>query len=292
MTQRTARGERFQRTVWIGLLVLSAVTVLNWGNVLPVLRGLASQLYVYGGNLYALVGQPLNAWRLALGTNPFAPLVLGLMGATAPCQLSTGAVSLAYVAQDRRAGGALARALAYTAARVLFYGVVGGAVVVLLGGAGGAVQAPGEFFTAVRRALGPLTLLAGLATLGAFRVRFQVGDALGARVRTFGEARGGLVGAFALGLAFSLAFCPTLFLLFFGLALPLAAQSPLGLIFPALFALGMSLPLLLLAALVPGGEERRGALRALRGWHRVATPVAGAVFVLVGVYDVFVYWLL
>jgi cytochrome c biogenesis protein CcdA len=287
VTQRTARGERFQRTVCIVLLVLSAVTVLNWGNVLPVLRGLASQLYVYGGNLYALVGHPLNAMRLALGTNPFAPLLLGIMGATAPCQVSTGAVSLAYVARDRRDGGALQRALAYTAARVLFYGVVGGAVVVLLGGT---VQAPGEFFTGVRRVLGPLTLLAGLVTLGVIRLRFQVGDALGARVQNFGEARGGLVGAFALGLAFSLAFCPTLFLLFFGATLPLAAQSPLGLMFPALFALGMSLPILMLAALVPGGEPRRGAMRVLRGWHRFATPVAGTVFVLVGVYDVFVYW--
>ena len=284
-----ARAGRFQRTVWIGLLLLSAVTVLNWVSVLPVLRGLASQLYGFGGGFYGLVGQPLNEMRLALGTNPFAPLLLGIMGATAPCQLSTGAISLAYVAQDRRDGGALQRALAYTAARVLFYGLVGGAVVVLLGGT---VQATGEFFTGVRRVLGPLTLLAGLVTLGVIRPHIQIGDALGARVRNFGEARGGLVGAFALGLAFSLAFCPTLFLLFFGATLPLAAQSPLGLTFPALFALGMSLPILMLAALVPGSEERRGAMRVLRGWHRFATPVAGTVFVLVGLYDVFVYWFL
>lgn len=292
MAQRTARAGRFQRTVWIGLLLLVAVMVLNWGSVLPMLRGLASQLYGLGGGFYGLVGQPLNSLRLALGTNPFAPLLLGIMGATAPCQLSTGAISLAYVARDQRDGGALQRALAYTAARVLFYGLVGGAVVVLLGSTGGSVQAPGEFFTGVRRVLGPLTLLAGLVTLGVIRVRFQIGDALGARVRNFGEARGGLVGAFALGLAFSLAFCPTLFFLFFGATLPLAAQSPLGLIFPALFAFGMSLPILMLAALVPGGEERRGAMRVLRGWHRFATPVAGAVFVLVGLYDVFVYWFL
>ncbi len=83
-------------------------------------------------------------------------------------------------------------------------------------------------------------------------------------------------GAFVLGMAFALAFCPTLFLLFFGLLIPLTLASAGGLIFPALFALGTAAPLLALLGLglvrisanpishsgsfrspVPGGSDHR-----------------------------------
>ncbi len=284
----TPRMTRAAQFMILGvLLVFGLLIALNWSVLHPLARQLAHQLYLVSGGLYSVVSTPLNNLRLALGTNPLAPFLLGMMGATAPCQLSTGAVTLAFIASDQREGGAIRRAFAYTAARVLFYAVVGGAVVLLVRGQ---VYAPGEFFTGVRKVFGPLTLMAGLVTLGVLRPRFQLGDRLAARVQMFGEARGGVLGAFLLGLAFSLAFCPTLFFLFFGATLPLAAQTPLGVLYPALFALGMSLPILTLAALVPN-NSRKEALKTMRGWHRFATPIAGMVFVLVGVYDTFLYWL-
>jgi hypothetical protein len=49
---------------------------------------------------------------------------------------------------------------------------------------------------------------------------------------------GGAGRAYLLGLAFSLAFCPTLFWLFFGLTVPLALRSAGGWSFPGLLAAG------------------------------------------------------
>nr|WP_244944488.1 hypothetical protein [Deinococcus metallilatus] len=91
-----------------------------------------------------------------------------------------------------------------------------------------------------------------------------------------------------------MAFCPTLFLLYFGLTLPLALTAPLGALYPAAFALGMTLPLLVLVAFLPRATAsgRPPYVGALQRGHRHATPVAGAVFVLAGLYDSFVYWLL
>ncbi len=290
------QGRRATRVLWLlGALAVGAV-VLERGAVVPALQELARWLYGLGSAFYAITAEPLNRLRTSTTVPLLAPLLLGLMGATAPCQLSTGAAALAFVARDGRPGGALERAGAYLAARVLFYAVLGALVMYALGGA---VQAPGALLFWVRRALGPLTLLIGLVTLGALRLDFGFGAAVSAQFQGLARARGGVLGAFALGLAYSLAFCPTLFLLFFGLTVPLALSAPLGALYPAAFAVGMTLPLLGLAWLVssagaasPDGAARSsgGYLRAVRGWRRLATPLAGVVFVLAGLYDTVVYW--
>ncbi|MGH7403827.1 MAG: hypothetical protein ACREKQ_15465, partial [Candidatus Rokuibacteriota bacterium] len=94
--------------------------------------------------------------------------------------------------------------------------------------------------------------------------------------RLAGQTPGGGRGAFLLGVAFSFAFCPTLFWLFFGLTVPLALRSPAGWSFPGVFAVGTALPLLALAGVVSLGW---GAADRLAGgiarWHRPVRWVAG-----------------
>jgi cytochrome c biogenesis protein CcdA len=112
--------------------------------------------------------------------------------------------------------------------------------------------------------------------------------------RLKGKLQGrGVVGALLLGVVFSFAFCPTLFLLFFGLTVPLALQSPVGWVFPALFAVGTGLPLLGFAGLFAAGSDVAGRwIGRLGGMHRVAARVAGIVFILAGFNDTLTYWFL
>jgi len=90
------------------------------------------------------------------------------------------------------------------------------------------------------------------------------------------------------------AFCPTLFFLFFGLTLPLSLTAPLGALYPVAFALGIMLPLLIVVAFLPGPASQGHQTYAggLRRAHRMAASLAGGVFMLAGLYDTFVYWLL
>ena len=274
---------------WLGLFVALALTASHWDSLYPHLRAAALWLYQQRSGVNVLVSTPLNALRLTTTVPLLAPLLLGLMAATAPCQLSTGVAALAYVSRDARSP--LASAGAFLAARVMFYALVGAFVMYALGGR---LEAPGPFLTGARRVLGPLTLLIGLVLLGWLRPRFEFGLRLSAHLEGRARSLPGSGGAFALGLAFSFAFCPTLFLLFFGLTLPLALASPLGFLYPAVFALGMTLPLLGFAAFLPSGNAQGQGryLRGVRHWRRLATPVAGGVFLLAGLYDTFVYWLL
>ena len=135
-------------------------------------------------------------------------------------------------------------------------------------------------------------VVVGLVLLGFWRPRFSLGHRLAAQLRG-GVTGTGATGAYVLGLVFSLAFCPTLFWLFFGLTIPLALKSAGGWSFAGLFAIGASLPLLAVAALVTAGtgavEVVAGSLRRLERPVRVA---AAAVLVIAGLHDTLVYWTL
>jgi threonine/homoserine/homoserine lactone efflux protein len=93
--------------------------------------------------------------------------------------------------------------------------------------------------------------------------------------------------------AFSFAFCPTLFLLFFGFLVPLSASSQGGLFFPGIFAFGATLPLHILAVAAVVGSGGLGnlaqRLRRADAWIRRAI---GIVFLLAGANEIFLYWIL
>lgn len=137
-------------------------------------------------------------------------------------------------------------------------------------------------------------LLVGLVLLGVFRSTLALGR--GARVAAFASERLDAAkprGAFVLGAAFGLAFCPTLFLLFFGLLIPLAIASPGGAAFPALFALGTALPVLaILGLVVVGLAPRASSAGPIARVEPLLTRLAGLVLVLAGLNDTVVYWLL
>jgi len=216
-----------------------------------------------------------------------AAVIFGLIGATSPCQLTTNLGALAYASARPGRRRPIHLALAYVAGKVTVYTLVGAAVV-LAGLQLQAVSIP--VVVVARKALGPLMIVVGLVLLGLWRPRISVGNQLAARLRG-GVGGSGVRGAYVLGLVFSLAFCPTLFWLFFGLTLPLALRSAGGWSFAGLFAIGSSLPLLAVATLVPVGA---GAVEALAGsMRRLERPVRGAaavVLVVAGLHDTLGYW--
>lgn len=251
---------------------------------------LAARWYALLSTLNAAATGPLDAFADAAGVPLLSALLFGLIGATSPCQLTTNAGALAYLARgagERGGTAALRSASAYLLGKALVYTLVGIAVILV-----GQRLAQGSIpvVVAARKALGPLMVVLGLYFLGVLPLRFSLGDGLAAWL----EARAGVgvSGAFLLGTAFSFAFCPTLFLLFFGLTIPLALSSPVGVVYPSIFALGTTLPLLVLVSLLAAGVKAGGYLATARRAGRWLQPAAGAVLVLAGLNDTFTYWFL
>lgn len=253
------------------------------------MRERALEWYTWLSGLSAALTAPIGALADGLGLPLVSALLFGLIGATSPCQLTTNAGALAYVARQavgRR--GVAGSALAYLAGKMLAYTLLG--VVVIVAGRQVA-QSSIPVIVVVRKALGPLMLVLGLYLLGVLPLRFSLGQGLAEWAED--RAGPGAGGAFLLGVAFSLAFCPTLFLLFFGLTIPLALQSPLGVFYPGVFALGTTLPLLGLAGLLSAGVgATRGYLAGARRVDAWLRPAAAVVLLLAGLNDTFTYWLL
>lgn len=309
---------------------------------------LLNNWYVFLSGLNSALSEPIRALSNGIGIPVLSALLFGILGTTAPCQLSTNFGALAFLARNPAERSATLRAtLAYVAAKMIVYTAIG-AIILTLGQ--GLVNAAGPLMEWARKLIGPAMIVMGLAVLGVIRLRFQLGqrlahgleqrvkladspvgkreikpraalapitraalagagagatgvvpfrsgtgasEAVAAKVGNIGSHAPSARSGFLLGAAFSLAFCPTLALLFFGVTMTLAARSAGGVAFPAFFAAGTSLPLLILVGFTLTGA---GAVKRVRqGMRRANKPlrwIAGLALLLLGLHDTVIYWFL
>ncbi len=245
--------------------------------------------YVFMSSLSARVTTDVLLLDQRVGLPLLGALLLGLIGAAAPCQLTQSAGMVAFLGCTEAGRPRWRATLAYLAGKALVYTSLG-LLAVAVGASLSEVSIP--VFVAARKVLGPLKIVIGLGMIGVFRFSWAPGHGLAMRFRQTVRRRG--EGApFLLGVAFGFAFCPTLFALFFGFLIPLALSRPDGVIYPALFALGTTLPLVtILGVLSFGGGSLRRHARRVGSAQRVVAVIAGIVLILVGLHDTLLYWLI
>ncbi len=219
-----------------------------------------------------------------------AAFALGLLTAVSPCPLATNVTATAYIAKgftEKRQ--VLWSGVLYTAGRALSYTLIG--LVVYFGASKFHVarffQGNGEKF------LAPVLILIGLIMLGVIKLDFlgkiNITEKLSDRFKNRG-----LSGALLLGILFALAFCPYSGALYFGMLLPMTVANADGLYLPLVFALGTGLPVLLFTYLIAFSMEKVGKyFNAIQRAEKVMRYVAGAVFLLTGVYYalIFLKWI-
>jgi cytochrome c biogenesis protein CcdA len=215
--------------------------------------------------------------------------VLGLIGAFSPCQLSTNVAAFAFISREVAASERVARsAVAYALGKILVYSIVGGAAIGL-GIQLAQVSIPVVVLT--RKAMGPILIVLGLLMLGVIKISLPIFARVADRVRRNLVERRDTRGAFLLGVAFSFAACPTLFVLFFGTLIPLAVASFGGIAFPAIFALGTLVPLMLFVTLIASGAQSVTPLaQKLRAADVWISRAAASIFILVGINEILLYW--
>ncbi len=247
--------------------------------------------YSFLSSFYNSISGPLGE----LGTSSPLPILgalfLGLLGSTSPCQLTGNASAMAYVGQrltDRRY--VLLSTSAFLLGKVVVYTSLGVAFIIL---GLGVVSDLVPVVQTVRKVLGPVFIFMGLWMLGVIRLPNIPALSVPASIKQR-FSRLGVPGAFLLGVLVSLAFCPTMFLLFFGLTLPIGIAAGQGYVFPAVFALGTTVPLLVFGGVIAlgAGGNRANFFQNTRKINSVARKVAGVVLLVAGLNDTIVYWFL
>lgn len=243
--------------------------------------------YVFLSQISNALSEPVRTLSYKINVPYASALIFGLLGALAPCQMSTNLSALGFIGRSLERPTAASRtAWAYAFGKAAAYTLVGS--LAILGG----LQLNSAALPVViifRKALGPLLILVGLQMLGVLPLPMAFSERLS---RWADSAGGGSRSAFALGVIFSLAFCPTLFWLFFGLVIPMGIATPGGVILPGLFALGTTLPLIVFFWLFGGRSAPSGqAIPSARKFGRRLQILAAVAFLLAGLNETLSYWL-
>ena len=87
-----------------------------------------------------------------------------------------------------------------------------------------------------------------------------------------------------------MAFCPYSGALYFGMLIPMTITSPQGLFLPLVFALATGLPVLLFTYLIAFSMGKIGSyFNVLTKIEKLMRYVAGAVFVIAGIYYISIF---
>src|SRR3972149_3973757 len=174
-----------------------------------------------------------------------------------------------------------------------YYAWLGGLVVMLGLQLNQIGQTAIPLIVVARRVMGPLLILVGLFMLGVLNFQLSIGARFSTWLDENVGRRRGVLPAYLMGVAFSFTFCPTLFWLFFGLTIPLAIASPGGVLFPGVFAIGTALPVIGLSALMASGAVNMSQfLRRFKAADVWIQRGVGVIFVLLGINEIVLYWLL
>ncbi|RSD26176.1 sulfite exporter TauE/SafE family protein [Mesobacillus subterraneus] len=214
----------------------------------------------------------------------FASFLLGLVGALAPCQLTGNIGAITYYGNRSMQSKSQWMAIAFfILGKITVFSLLGLAVWLI--GHGFQEALPG-FFSWFRKLMGPLFILIGLSLVGVFAFHWI------SRVTSrLPEWKGsGLTGSFLMGVSFSIAFCPTMFSLFFFTLMPIVLSSPYGAVLPSLFAIGTSIPLIVFAGIISYIGLDGSLMKKSRRFGSFVQKAAGYTIILIGILDTITYW--
>ncbi|GGD13120.1 urease accessory protein UreH domain-containing protein [Pontibacillus salipaludis] len=232
-----------------------------------------------------VVADPLLSLAYGFEQVPIlAALFLGIVGSVAPCQITGNIGALTFYGNQslqksvswRHVGlFLLGKIMVFSALGLLFWGFGQGVQSELVG-----------IFPWLRKAIGPLLIVVGLFLMGVFKVHrtFRLGKL------SEPLTKHPSLGSFFMGVSFSLAFCPTMFVLFFITLMPIVLSTSYGALLPGVFAIGTTLPLLLILFLVWYFGMGGVLLKKSRKVGNLVQFLAGIVIIVLGVLDTLTYW--
>ena len=171
--------------------------------------------------------------------------ILGLLTAVSPCPLATNITAIGFIGKDiENRHRIFINGLLYTLGRVVTYTVLGFILIPILreGASMFAVQKAVSKYGEIL--IAPLLIVIGIYMLDLIKLNIPKISVNGEYVK---KRTKGSWGALFLGILFSLAFCPSSGIFFFGMLIPLSAAEAGGYLLPVVYAIATGLPVILVA---------------------------------------------
>lgn len=223
-----------------------------------------------------LHGYEHSAWMMAV--------LLGLIGALAPCQITGNMSAITFYGSRTLHRSSIWQEIMFfmMGKVVVFSGL--GLLAWLLGQSFETKMT--LYFPIFRQAIGPMLLLTGVVLIGL--VKFTFLQRLSSKLPPI--VKEGNLGAFLMGASFSIAFCPTMFVLFFVWLMPIVASTSYGFILPSIFGVATAVPLIIMLLLLYVFNAKRLIVRTSMKMGRSMQMIAGLLLLLVGMIDTITYW--
>lgn len=237
-----------------------------------------SQFSSFMSKPFFVLANSLESWPIIFA------FILGIVGALAPCQL-TGNISAVTLYGNRSIQQKIVwkDILSFTLGKVVAFSLLGALVWIV----GRDIQENlTYYFPWIRKIMGPILIIVGIYMMGFIKLRGTINLFKGSKEYKQETP----FGSFMLGFSFSLAFCPTMFILFFVTLMPIVLGSPYGFILPSIFAFGTALPLLIFIFIIwyLGG----GGILMKKGRKIgvVIQRLSGIFMLFLGIVDTLTYW--
>ncbi|MEH7093283.1 urease accessory protein UreH domain-containing protein [Neobacillus vireti] len=213
-----------------------------------------------------------------------ASFLLGIIGALAPCQLTGNISAITYYGnKSLQTKKQWSEAFLFIIGKIVVFSLLGLAVWMI----GREFQTLiTSFFVIIRKAIGPFIMFLGLFLFGVVKLHwinrlFSMNPII---------QNSGKWGSFLMGVSFSIAFCPTMFVLFFLTLMPMVLSSNYGIILPSVFAIGTSLPLITVMIIIWLLGVNGSLLKKGRKLGTAIQKTAGIFLILMGLLDTITYW--
>lgn len=210
--------------------------------------------------------------------------ILGLVGALAPCQFTgnIGAITI-YGNRSLQHNIPWNHILLFVLGKIVVFSALGLVVWMI----GNEFQSNlTQVIPIIRKAIGPLLILIGIFMVGLLKMRWTIN--IGKIPERY--LKDSKLGSFLMGVSFTLAFCPTMFILFFMTLMPVVLSISYGVVLPSIFGIGTSIPLLIAIFLIWYFELGGTLMKKGRKIGHIVQRVAGRLLIFLGILDTLTYW--
>ena len=224
-------------------------------------------------------------------TIPFVTaFLLGLLTAISPCPLAANITAIGFIGKDIESRHRIFwNGILYTVGRIITYVSIGFILIPIL--------REGASIYTIQKVIGrygEVVIAPALILIGLFML---FGDKLNLPKFGFSANRdklskNGSIGALLLGVLFSLAFCPSSGILYFGMLMPMSAAEAGGYLLPFVFAIATGLPVIIVAWIIAYSVSRLGRFyHCMQTFQKWMNLIIALLFIAVGIYYVITIWL-